>query len=272
MRPHQDWLGGIDLAHHQHQMLGVIDQVAIDERAELAERGRQLRFRDSLDHRLVAQAILDDIGDGDYLEPVHARELDQVVAPRHGSVFLQNFADDAGRLQTREPRKIHRAFSLPGAHQHAAVARTQRIDVAGRDELGAARVFTNRRKNCDRAVLRRDSRARRAARSDRSRERGAERSLVVADHHAEPEPVDPLRRHRQANEAAPELRHEVDRLGGGFFRRHAQVALIFALLIVHHDDHVAATSFLERFLDRNERRAGFLAGTYFTKHLIRRSS
>jgi len=35
---------------------------------------------------------------------------------------------------------------------------------------------------------------------------------------------------------------------------------------------VAASSFLERFLDRNERRAGFLAGTYFTKHLLQRSS
>src|SRR5205814_1574434 len=58
-------------------------------------------------------------------------------------------------------------------------------------------------------------------------------------------------------------------IGRDLLRRHAQVALVLALLIVHHDDHVAAASFFDGFLDRNERGLGPGARIYFTKHAIR---
>ena len=60
-----------------------------------------------------------------------ARELDQVVAARHSAVVFQNLADDPGGLESRQARQVNRAFGLPGAHQHAAIARTERIDIAG---------------------------------------------------------------------------------------------------------------------------------------------
>ena len=34
---------------------------------------------------------------------------------------------------------------------------------------------------------------------------------------------------------------------------HAEVALVFALLVIHQDDHAAAANLFERFLDRDER-------------------
>ena len=182
-------------------------------------------------------------------EAVDARDLDQVVAPRHGAVFLQDFANDAGRLEPRKAREIDRALGLSGAHQHATLAGAQRIDVARRDELGAVGVLAHRLQNRRRAVLRRDSGAGRAARGDRSREGGAERRLVVADHHAQAELLNALGGHRQANQSAAELRHEVDRLGRGLFRRHAEVALVLAIFVIHQDDHAAAAGLFERFFD-----------------------
>ena len=87
-------------------MLGRIDPVAINEGAELAATGGQPRLGDPLHHRFVAQAVLDDVGDGDDLESVDARELDQVVAPRHRAVLFQDLADDAGGLQPCQPRQV----------------------------------------------------------------------------------------------------------------------------------------------------------------------
>jgi hypothetical protein len=191
----------------------------------------------------------------------------RIFSPWTFANSTRNLADDARRLQACQPREVDGALGLSRAHQHAAVARAQGIDIAGRDELRAAGILAHRLQNRSRAILRRDSRARRAPRGDCRRESRPERRLVVANHHAEPEPVDSLRRHRQANQSAREPGHEVDGFGRGLFGRHAQVALVLALLVIHQDDHVAAARFLERFLDGNERRARLLAGTYFTKHL-----
>ena len=42
-----------------------------------------------------------------------------------------------------------------------------------------------------------------------------------------------------ADQAAGLLAHEVDRLGRDRLRRHHEVALVLALLVVEHDDHLA---------------------------------
>jgi hypothetical protein len=174
-------------------------------------------------------------------------------SPRHRAVLFQDFADHAGGLQPCQPRQVHAALGLAGAHQHPAFARAQRIDVAGADEFGAGRVLAHGLQNGGRAIACRDARTAGAPRGDRHGECGAERSLVITDHHAEAELVDSLGRHRQANQAAPVFGHEVDgfrrcQLGG-----HAEVALVFALLVIHQDDHAAAANLFERFLDRDER-------------------
>ena len=187
------------------------------------------------------------------LSPWIAGELHQVVAPRHRAVFFQNLADDAGGFEPRQPRQVDPALGLPGAHQHAALARAQWIDVAGADEFGAGGVLAHGLQDRGGAIAGRDSRAAGAPRGDRHGEGRAERRLVIADHHAQTELIDPLGRHRQANQPAPVLGHEVDRLGGGQFGGHAEVALVFALLVIHQDDHAAAADLLERFLDGDER-------------------
>ena len=43
----------------------------------------------------------------------------------------------AGRIEPGKAREIDAGFRMPGAHQHAAFARDQREDVAGRDDVAA---------------------------------------------------------------------------------------------------------------------------------------
>ena len=61
-------------------------------------------------------------------------------ATGHRAVVVHDLADHAGRGEARQTRQVDRGFGVAGAHQHAAVARHQREDVAGRhDVLRAAR-------------------------------------------------------------------------------------------------------------------------------------
>ena len=69
-----------------------------------------------------------------------------------------------------------------------------------------------------------------------------------------PELVAALGRQRQADQPAPLLGHEVDRLGRGELGRERQVALVLAVLVVAHDHHPPAADVLDRLLDRGERR------------------
>ena len=73
----------------------------------------------------------------------------------------------------------------------------------------------------------------------RGGEGSAERRLIITNHHAEAELVDALGGHRQADEAATILCHEVDGVGGDLFGGHTEVALVLAVLVIHEDDHAA---------------------------------
>src|SRR2546428_9506172 len=59
---------------------------------------------------------------------------------------------------------------------------------------------------------------------------------------------------RHADEAPPETRHEVDRVGSHLLRRDGQVSLVLAVLVVDHDDKAPPGDVADGVLDRGERR------------------
>src|SRR6185312_453604 len=67
-----------------------------------------------------------------------------------------------------------------------------------------------------------------------------------------------LRRQREADQPAPLLRHEVDRLGRRELRGEREVALVLAVLVVADDDHLALADVLDRLLDGGEARRRLL--------------
>ena len=74
---------------------------------------------------------------------------------------------------------------------------------------------------------------------DRHAERRLEARAVLRHHQRNLELVEPLRRHRQADQAAAVARHEVDRLRRDLLGGDRQVALVLAILVVDDDDHPA---------------------------------
>ena len=146
-----------DLTLHQREVMRTVDFGAIKMKIERAIFGRQrdhlLAFHQFLPHAPVRDQALDRAN----AQPMFFLELHQLRQPRHRSVVVQNFAENSGRLQSGEARKIHCRFGVAGAAQHTAVFCSQREDVAGLHEICRCRFRIGNRLNRRRTIVRADA-------------------------------------------------------------------------------------------------------------------
>jgi non-ribosomal peptide synthetase component F len=194
---------------------------------------------------VVAAAIGDQVADRADLQVMELRKGDEVIHPRHGPIFVHDLADHARGVQARQPRDIHRRLGVAGAHQHAAVARDQREDMARRDQRVGAVARIDRHRDGPCAVGRRDAGGHAFLRLDRDGEGGFVPGAVLGAHQRQAERVDPFARHRQADQPAPVPRHEVDLLRRCHLRGDDQIAFIFAILIIDQDEHAAVARLVD---------------------------
>ena len=121
------------------------------------------------------------------------------------AVVVHDFADHAGRVQAGDARQIDGRLGLPGAHQHAAVARAQREHVPGPRQVARPWCFgliaagmVAARSAAEMPVL-----VPRLASIDDAERRVEPRASSCCTIERNLELVEPLRRHRQADQAAP---------------------------------------------------------------------
>src|SRR5439155_9418576 len=187
------------------------------------------------------------------------------------AVVVHHLADHAGGIEAGEAREVDGRLGLPRALQHAARLRLQGEDVTRLHHVVRTRRGVDRHLDRVRAVVRRDAGGHALARLDRDREGGLEAGLVLRGHQVEAELVAALGGQGEADQAAPLLGHEVDRVGGRELRGERQVALVLAVLGVADDDHLAVADVLDRFLDRAER-AGAHRATSFSTYFANTST
>ncbi len=120
----------LQVSAHQRHVEFVIHVARIRDHAEIAIFRGQHRFGNAPHVALVLHPVADQVRDRHQLQPVLLAEFRQLRDARHRAVVVHHFADHAGRIEPGDARKIDGSFRLPGAHQHAAVARAQRVDVA----------------------------------------------------------------------------------------------------------------------------------------------
>ena len=255
MHAHQHVVAVADLAAHQREMRFLVDHALEAVNAERAVFGRQVGLRHLRHEAFGPHAIADQIRDRDHQQLVLLRELRRAPAraPCVPSSFMISQITPAG-VEPGDAREIDRRFGLSGAHQHAAVARAQRKHVAGPREIGGLGLRIDRRADGRGAIGGGDAGARAALGFDRRRRtpsRSASSSCV--DHQRNLELVEPLAGHRQADQAAAVLGHEVDRLGRHLLGGHRQIAFVLAILVVDDDDHLAAADRGDGVLNRGKR-------------------
>jgi len=70
-----------------------------------------------------------------HAQPVALAEFLKLRHARHGPVVVHDLADHAAGPQSGQPRQIDYRFGLPGANQHAALARAQRKNMTGASQV-----------------------------------------------------------------------------------------------------------------------------------------
>ena len=239
----------VDLSHDERDVLFAGDVTLVRVHAEIAVRSRQTRRCQTAHVLLVLHPVVDDVGDGDDVQAVTSAKLAEIRQPGHRSVFVHDFADHRGGTHAGDRSEIDRGFSLTGALQHAAFARAQWKNVAWAQKVLRPRLRIDRHAHSFTTVTRGNAGGHASPGLDRDCERRAVRRSVVLDHQRQIEVAAPLLGQREANESAPMLRHEVDRLRGDLLGRDAKVSLILAVLVIDNDDELPATIKFCSFFD-----------------------
>jgi len=212
-----------------------------------------------------AEAVADQIGDGDHHQPVLVGHLDEVGDAGHGAVVVHDLADHPGRLQPGEGGEVDGRLGLSGALEHAPLAGAQREDVPRAEQVLRPGRRIDRGEDGGGAVGGGDAGRHLAAGLDRDREGGAEGGGVVLHHQRQVEVAAALLAERQADQPAAVLGHEVDRRRGDLLGRDGEVPFVLAVLVVDDDDDLAAAKACDRLLDGDEgsvvgHDVGFLTG------------
>jgi hypothetical protein len=239
-------------AQRQGDLREGVDETLVHVDVEGGQRRRQPGLRDLADQPFLAVSELDDLGHGAHFQIVLFAEGDEVRQARHGAVGLHDLADDAGGLQAGQPRQVHGPLGLPGPHKDAALAGPDGEDVPRPREVLRLRALGDGHEDGPRPVGGADARRDAGTGIDRHGKGRAERGRVLRGLRRKLQALHVLMGQRQADEAAPVGRHEVDDLGGDFLGGADEVSLVLALLVVHQDDHAPRNEFREDFRYRTE--------------------
>ncbi len=153
------------------------------ERADLA---LDREFGDPLDQLVARLPVGDQVGDRDLRELVLLRRTPRPAA-RASRCRRRSSAPQStptGGRPARRQRSTAR-LGMAGAHQHAALLRDQREDVAGPHEVVGAAVAVGERAHRVGALLGRDAGGQAVAHVHRDGEGGAERRVVRRHHRIE---------------------------------------------------------------------------------------
>jgi len=202
------------------------------------------------DQPIVAQAPVDEVGDGSQTQIVPGAKAHQVGQPGHATVVEHDLADDPGRIQPGQSRQVHCRLGMPGPHQDAAAARDQRKHVPGRaDRLGPALRIDGRGDRV-RAVGCRDPGRDALPGLDRLGEGRLAQAVGAVAAAAKSQLACARLGHRQADQPARAPSHERDDIGRGELGDDHKVALVLPVLAVDQHDGFATPGGVDHVLDR----------------------
>ena len=252
--PHQHVLGPGHLAHHECEVLLVVQHRLVDEGPELTPVGRDARLGDESHQLLVLPPVADEVRDGDEREVVLLGEGLEVGQPGHLRLVLgHDLAEHARRRQPRGAGQVDRRLGVPGSLEHATGAVAQREDVSGPVQVVRARGRVDQGRNGGGPVRGRDPGRRAVAEVHAHREGSPLRLGVGRDHEGQVERVRPLGQQRRTDDARGVGQEEGDVLRRGRLGRHDQVALVLTVLVVDHHGHAQPADRIDRLLHLRER-------------------
>lgn len=244
------------LAGEQHRVFAALEGVQVQ--AELAVAGRQAGVGEQLRdrRRLAGAAPGNQLFDADDRQAMLAGEGEQFGAARHAAAVVDDLAEHPGRAAPGEQRQIQRRLGVPGALQHPTGPGAQREDMAGTGEVVRFGSRVGQGVEGRRAIGGGDAGAGAVAVVDADGEGGLVRFAVGLDHQRQFERIEALAGQRDADQAAAVADQEGHLRGADGIGGDDQVAFVFAVGVVDHDDEFAAGDGGDSGLDGIERGLG----------------
>jgi len=235
---------GTKVATNQGDMtFAAVDLAFVGDHTEFAILSLNARFSSADDVALVAQAVADELGDGEDTETVLGAERNEVGDAGHFPVVAHDFADDAGGLKSGEAGEIDGGFRLSCADQDASLSGAQGKDVAGTDEIVGGGCRRDGGADGVSSVGGGDAGGDAFTGFDGLSKGGAEARRVLLGHGEEAEMVGALLGKGETDESASVASHEIDGFGGNVLRGQGEVAFVFAVFIVDDDHHASGADF-----------------------------
>ena len=216
---------------------------------ELAPLGRHGHLFALLDDALCPQTVSDNIGDGDDFQSEPVRNLQQLGQTGHGTVLVHYLDKRTAGPHAGHAGKVDGRFGMARTPQYSLVACTQRIDVSRSAEILRLGVRVHQSANGSSPVVYRHTRSTSVMQVvHRHRERRAQQGGIIADHHVEVELPAPVFGQRGTEYAAAVMQHEIDYFRSYLLGCHDEVAFVFPVFVVHHDDDLTLAEILEDLL------------------------
>jgi len=225
----------VELTHCQGKMDTVIGQRSEKMQGPFAMRVPERLGKDRLNQFLAAVAVLDQLFDGNQFKRKAFPEFPQFREAGHGTVFIEDFAQDTGWREAGENGQVNRGFRVAGALKNASGTCPKRKNMSGLNELvgrgGRIGKEADGRATVGRADPCRDP----FCGIDRDGEIRPVAFAVIGDHWIETEAFELVLHGRHADKSSSVPDHHVDGFRGGGRCRHDEVALVLAVLIIHYD-------------------------------------
>ena len=210
----------------------------------------QARLRLASDQSLVAP-VLHEVGNPQDAQVVLGGEALELGHARHRTVNAHDLADDAGGLEAGHACEVDGRFGVARPRQDAAGLGAQGQQAPRPDQVRRPRVIRYRHRDRARAIVRRHPGADADPGIDWRRKRGLElrRIALVALDERQTELPHALLGEREGDEPAGPRSHEVDRFGRCALRRHEEIALVLAVLVVDENHHAPLPHVRQNLLD-----------------------
>lgn len=235
----------IDLTRTKGIVDGIGNVVLVGSKVESAVNGIDVFLVDHFDGCVVQVAVVDQVRDGANLDAMFFSKFFQLRALGHSAVFIHDLDNDSGGFVTGHTRKIATGFRMTGAGQDTAWLRDNREDMTGLDNIVGCGVFGCGGVNRFRPVGSRDTCRNSFGGFDGYGEIGFVGGAVLVGHQWQLQSFCPVFCDGQADQAAGVTRKKRNMFGRDYIGGDNKVAFVFAILVIHDQDHIAQTEFVE---------------------------
>lgn len=182
------------------------------------------------------------------------RKSCQRVAPGHGAVFVQDFADHPGQGQFGQTHEFNRRFGMAFAFMDAAGRGPKRENMARAAEItGNGPLSGQLAKGCSAVKSGNSGRYTKPGGGiDADRKTRAMRIGIIGHHLGQVQGIATRRSQSDTDQAARFTGHEIDHFRRREGSRAKQIALILAAFIIGNHDKPAIFQGGKRFIDRIE--------------------